>query len=134
MSCFHKKAQLTAIFLQSSSKVYSVLPFLIFLRLVQPDPSIHCVRALSQMMHTFSLYAVWFFVASVVYAAPNSPLRRRATGEPKKVFAHHIVGNTFPYTQQDWLDDITAAHAAGIDAFALNIGTDSWQASQVASA
>lgn len=67
-----------------------------------------------------------------VYAAP--PLQARNTGEPKKVIAHHIVGNTYPYTQQDWLDDINAAHAAGIDAFALNIGSDSWQSDRVASA
>lgn len=49
----------------------------------------------------------------------------------KFVFAHHMVGNTFPYTAQDWLNDIKLAFANGIDAFALNIGSDSWQPGHV---
>lgn len=53
---------------------------------------------------------------------------------PKLVVAHHMVGNTYPYTQNDWASDIQAAHDAGIDGFALNIGTDDWQPAQVASA
>ncbi len=38
-----------------------------------------------------------------------------------------MVGNTFPYTVQDWADDITLAHSSGIDGFALNIGSDDWE-------
>lgn len=60
--------------------------------------------------------------------------RKRDTSTPKVVVAHHMVGNTYPYTPADWAQDIEAAHAAGIDAFALNIGTDDWQPGQVASA
>lgn len=45
-----------------------------------------------------------------------------------------MVGNAYPYTAQTWLDDIKLAHASGIDAFALNVGTDPWQYTQVASA
>ena len=45
-----------------------------------------------------------------------------------------MVGNTFPYTQDTWLNDINLAHNHGIDAFALNIGTDSWESDQVANA
>jgi glucan endo-1,3-alpha-glucosidase len=45
-----------------------------------------------------------------------------------------MVGNTFPYTLDDWTEDITLAHASGIDAFALNIGSDSWEPTQVANA
>jgi glucan endo-1,3-alpha-glucosidase len=45
-----------------------------------------------------------------------------------------MVGNTFPYTVQDWVDDVNLAHSAGIDAFALNIGSDSWQPQKVADA
>ena len=55
-------------------------------------------------------------------------------GSPKLVVAHHMVGNTFPYTLQDWIDDITLAHASGIDGFALNMGSDPWQPNQVANA
>jgi len=45
-----------------------------------------------------------------------------------------MVGNTFPYTKETWLNDITLAHDHGIDAFALNIGIDSWEPDQVANA
>ncbi|GLB38313.1 putative glycosyl hydrolase family 71 [Lyophyllum shimeji] len=52
----------------------------------------------------------------------------------KYVVAHHMVGNTYPYTVQDWADDITLAHASGIDGFALNIGKDSWQPDRISDA
>ncbi|PSR74813.1 hypothetical protein PHLCEN_2v9527 [Hermanssonia centrifuga] len=68
----------------------------------------------------------------------RSPFRHRKVskrdGSQKFVVAHHMVGNTYPYTQDDWTSDIQAAHAAGIDGFALNIGSDDWQPTQVASA
>ena len=72
------------------------------------------------------------FALSGVVAVTAAPLRRD-TGT-KNVFAHHMVGFTAPYTAADWTEDITLAHAAGIDGFALNIGTDSFQSSQVAAA
>ncbi|KAH8825261.1 glycoside hydrolase family 71 protein [Flagelloscypha sp. PMI_526] len=50
---------------------------------------------------------------------------------PKLVVAHHMVGNTFPYTSQDWEDDIALASANGIDGFALNYGPDEWQPAQL---
>ena len=53
---------------------------------------------------------------------------------PKFVIAHHMVGNTYPYTQADWLDDIAQAYNAGIDGFALNTGTDVWQPARIADA
>lgn len=43
-----------------------------------------------------------------------------------EVFAHVIVGNTSPYTYQDFYNDISSASAASIDGFALNIGADSY--------
>ncbi|KAF8631025.1 hypothetical protein AX15_002636 [Amanita polypyramis BW_CC] len=52
----------------------------------------------------------------------------------KYVVAHHMVGNTYPYTLNDWADDIAQAHAAGIDGFALNMGRDDWQPARVADA
>lgn len=55
-------------------------------------------------------------------------------GSRKYVVAHHMVGNTFPYTLDDWAEDITLAHASGIDGFALNCGIDKWESARVADA
>lgn len=46
----------------------------------------------------------------------------------------HMVGNTYPYTPADWLNDIKLASSSGIDAFALNMGTDPWQSDRVTDA
>ncbi|KAI0674056.1 glycoside hydrolase family 71 protein [Trametes maxima] len=54
--------------------------------------------------------------------------------EPHAVFAHVIVGNTYNYTVTNWVQDIALAASKGIDAFALNVGTDSWEPSQIANA
>lgn len=59
-------------------------------------------------------------------------LQKRA-GE-KYVFMHHIIGNTYSFTQSDWADDLTQMAAKGVDAVALNIGSAQWQRDQVASA
>ncbi|KAJ3553146.1 hypothetical protein NM688_g3772 [Phlebia brevispora] len=75
------------------------------------------------------LFVLSSLVAWSVHATPT----RRDTGT-KNVFAHHMVGFTYSYTSKDWVEDVRAAHAAGIDGFALNVGTDSWQPTQVASA
>ncbi|KAG6906620.1 hypothetical protein DXG01_012938 [Tephrocybe rancida] len=56
------------------------------------------------------------------------------TSAPKYVVAHHMVGNTYPYTLQDWFEDVSLAHASGIDGFALNMGSDEWQPDRVADA
>jgi len=45
-----------------------------------------------------------------------------------------MVGNTYPYTLDDWLEDIIQAHDAGIDGFSLNMGVDEWQPARVAEA
>ncbi|EJD03163.1 glycoside hydrolase family 71 protein [Fomitiporia mediterranea MF3/22] len=63
----------------------------------------------------------------------KSPPEKRDSNQ-KYVFAHHMVGNTAPYTVEDWKQDIQLANASGIDAFALNIGSDSWQSDQVKNA
>ncbi|EIN03508.1 glycoside hydrolase [Punctularia strigosozonata HHB-11173 SS5] len=52
----------------------------------------------------------------------------------KAVVAHFIVGYTYSYSQNDWFNDINLASSMGIDAFALNLGADSWQPSQIANA
>ncbi|EJT97858.1 hypothetical protein DACRYDRAFT_84208 [Dacryopinax primogenitus] len=52
----------------------------------------------------------------------------------KVVIAHHMVGNTFPYSQSSWAADIALAQSSGIDAFALNYGSDYWEPGQLSSA
>ncbi|KAF9031404.1 glycoside hydrolase family 71 protein [Hymenopellis radicata] len=53
---------------------------------------------------------------------------------PKVVAAHVIMGNTYPYTVNDWMQDIQLASSKGIDSFALNLGADDWQIARVADA
>ncbi|KAI0682732.1 glycosyl hydrolase family 71-domain-containing protein [Cytidiella melzeri] len=62
-----------------------------------------------------------------------SPVSPNAS-TPKLVFAHHIVGNTYNYTINTWTADIVLASSKGIDAFALNVGADTWEPSQVSNA
>ncbi|WVQ72136.1 hypothetical protein IAR50_001681 [Cryptococcus sp. DSM 104548] len=57
-----------------------------------------------------------------------------ACSSTKYVYAHHMVGNTYSYTQTTWASDIAQAYAAGIDGFALNYGSDSWQPARIADA
>ena len=49
----------------------------------------------------------------------------------RAVFAHFMVGFTYQYGREDWRDDITLAKASGIDAFALNVGSNEWQLARV---
>ncbi|KAI0074840.1 glycoside hydrolase family 71 protein [Panus rudis PR-1116 ss-1] len=55
-------------------------------------------------------------------------LRQKA----KLVVAHFMVGNTYPYTTEDWREDILLASRYGFDGFALNVGQESWQLDRVA--
>ncbi|KAJ4489908.1 glycosyl hydrolase family 71-domain-containing protein [Lentinula aciculospora] len=73
----------------------------------------------------------------------------------KYVFMHHIVGSTiffsfsqfasyspdllshidtYPYTYSNWLSDVQQIAAMGVDAVALNIGSDVWQWDRVVDA
>lgn len=67
-------------------------------------------------------------------AAPADPTTVPSSDNTHNVWAHHMVGNTYPYTQSSWLSDIQAASSYGIDGFALNMGSDSWQPERVADA
>lgn len=88
-------------------------------------------------MHVVTLSLSVLTFLSFLSAFPLS--FRRAPGETqnvttngtKYVVAHHMVGNTFPYTLQDWLDDINLAHSKSIDGFALNMGIDEWQPARI---
>ncbi|KAJ9096402.1 hypothetical protein QFC21_005224 [Naganishia friedmannii] len=48
----------------------------------------------------------------------------------KVVTAHFILGNTHPYTETDWEKNLDLAEETEIDAFALNLGPEQWQADQ----
>lgn len=74
------------------------------------------------------LYILCFTLANAL------PISRRSTGNQKYVVSHFMVGNSYPYTVENWASDIALAKASGIDAFALNVGTDSWQPDRVADA
>ncbi|THH27989.1 hypothetical protein EUX98_g6196 [Antrodiella citrinella] len=86
-------------------------------------------------MRSFALAATLGLCASLSAALPSKPHspfahKHKAVkrdGTPKAVFAHFMMGNAYPYTTQDFQDDIELAHASGIDAFAVNMGTDDWQ-------
>ncbi|KAJ7935235.1 glycoside hydrolase [Mycena leptocephala] len=50
----------------------------------------------------------------------------------KYVFAHFMVGNTYPYSVSDWAADIQEAISSDIDGFVLNVGKEDWQQDRVA--
>ena len=67
----------------------------------------------------------------------NSTGSDSTTVPAKRVIAHHMVGNTNPYTLDTWSTDISLALSAGIDGFALNVGSGgigNWQREQVKNA
>jgi glucan endo-1,3-alpha-glucosidase len=71
-------------------------------------------------------------LVSVGKALPIFP--KLSSSSQKYVVAHFMVGNTYPYTVDNWASDIALAYSAGIDAFALNVGSDEWQPQRVADA
>ncbi|TRM68935.1 glycoside hydrolase family 71 protein [Schizophyllum amplum] len=51
---------------------------------------------------------------------------------PKHVFAHYMVGNTYPYTAREWEQDLVdCAERAALDGFVLNVGREEWQRDRV---
>ncbi|KAK0200013.1 glycoside hydrolase family 71 protein [Desarmillaria ectypa] len=77
----------------------------------------------------FTLFSNTLFSGTLA----SRKLSKRTSG-PKNVVAHFIVGNSRSYTADNWKKDIELAYNNGIDAFALNIGGDSWEQDQVANA
>ncbi|KAF9047688.1 glycoside hydrolase family 71 protein [Panaeolus papilionaceus] len=49
-------------------------------------------------------------------------------------YTSFMVGNTYPYTIDNWYDDIRLAAAHGIDGFVLNVGREDWQRQRSADA
>ncbi|KAF8685415.1 Glycoside Hydrolase [Rhizoctonia solani] len=64
-----------------------------------------------------------------VVALPTESLSKRA--DPKAVFAHVIVGNTYNYNIDKWKSDVLLASSKAIDAFTMNVGRDDWQPARV---
>ncbi|KAG8823458.1 hypothetical protein FRC19_003782 [Serendipita sp. 401] len=55
----------------------------------------------------------------------------------KAIIAHHMVGNVYSYSLGSWINDIRLAKSAGIDGFALNLGSGgpkSWQRKRIGDA
>ncbi|KAF9484188.1 hypothetical protein BDN70DRAFT_181683 [Pholiota conissans] len=76
----------------------------------------------------------WSTFSNRTVLLPEDPVELQKRDGSKYVFMHHIVGNTYPYTYADWLDDMVKISAKGIDAIALNIGSSDWQRTQVSTA
>ena len=74
--------------------------------------------------------AFLYFSTCAALLAAATPAVKRSSSQ-KYVIAHHLVGNTYPYDVSAWVRDIALAQASGIDAFALNVGSDSWQHARV---
>jgi len=62
-----------------------------------------------------------------LWARPHGRQRE----SPLRVYTH---AQTWSYTSADWTTDINHAKSAGIDGFALNMGSDPWQPDRVATA
>jgi glucan endo-1,3-alpha-glucosidase len=63
--------------------------------------------------------------------APPSNTNVPSSSSDHRVWAHHMVGNTYPYGQSDWSTDCNLAGSYGIDGFALNMGSDWWQPDRI---
>jgi glucan endo-1,3-alpha-glucosidase len=90
------------------------------------------------------MFTALLLLLATLMLAHAAPIRRQApppptsnnstSGNPKLVVAHVIVGNTYAFTPAAWAADMQLAQGAGIDGFALNVGSDSWQPGHVADA
>ncbi|KAG9034125.1 hypothetical protein FRB95_013770 [Tulasnella sp. JGI-2019a] len=83
----------------------------------------------SHMFSSLILLALAAFASARPFNNSTETLSKRAT--TNAVYAHFIVGIVGNYQEADWKNDFTLAQATGIDGFALNIGLDSWTATQL---
>ncbi|KAL8293288.1 hypothetical protein RQP46_000982 [Phenoliferia psychrophenolica] len=65
------------------------------------------------------------------HSATNATLAKR-TVATRYAFAHVVFGDWQSYTSADWIADITLAKDSGLDAFALNVGGDATDSTQLA--
>ncbi|KAF9523864.1 glycoside hydrolase [Crepidotus variabilis] len=59
--------------------------------------------------------------------SPKQNIPRARNSSRNVVFAHYMVGNTYPNTIEDWYDDIFLAASQGLNGFVLNVGCEEWQ-------
>ncbi|KAJ7364618.1 glycoside hydrolase family 71 protein [Mycena albidolilacea] len=77
-----------------------------------------------------SLASLALSVLATPLPSPRSTALVEGAGQ-KYVFAHFILGIVETYVQSDWEADMTLAKSMGIDAFALDIGKDSYNEQQL---
>ncbi|KAK8858540.1 hypothetical protein IAR55_002767 [Kwoniella newhampshirensis] len=53
---------------------------------------------------------------------------------PRLVVAHFMLGNTYPFTEEDWSATFDLAEDTSVDALVLNLGPEDWQSSQAQTA
>lgn len=110
-----------------ASTTFTTVTVTVFLPVETTTPS-------SQQTSTFS--SIFQPISTTSSTSTQQPSQTPTSdgGRRKLVVAHHMVGNTFSYTKQDWLNDIVLAHESGIDGFALNTGRDPWEPARIADA
>jgi glucan endo-1,3-alpha-glucosidase len=54
-----------------------------------------------------------------------------SSASAKNVFAHYMMGNSYPSDVSNFANAIRVAKGAGIDGFALNIGPDDWMPDRI---
>ncbi|ORY28480.1 glycoside hydrolase [Naematelia encephala] len=64
----------------------------------------------------------------------HGSIRAGNVSKPKLVVAHFMLGNTYPFTENDWKTTFDQAEETGLDALALNLGPEDWQFNQARSA
>ncbi|KAE9388651.1 glycoside hydrolase [Gymnopus androsaceus JB14] len=84
-------------------------------------------------MQTFTLFFLSLFAFAYALPVPFSN-DESASRLATRVSATPNPSNATTSTNKHWLNDITLAQASGIDAFALNMGSDDWQPARVADA
>ncbi|PPQ83225.1 LOW QUALITY PROTEIN: GH-71 [Psilocybe cyanescens] len=124
----------------------------LFNALVLTSLFISSTAALQQGAHTSSIRRRrnWSLYSNRTALQTDDPAELKKRDGTKYVFMHHVSWALFffsyfnqlfsldcgqyPYTYADWLDDMYKIAAKGVDAIALNIGSDDWQRNQVATA
>ncbi|KAI0056333.1 glycoside hydrolase [Artomyces pyxidatus] len=90
------------------------------------------MRLLLALLLSFLTATLPVSASPVAEASESQEARRRSeVDDTKIVSAHFMVGNTYPYTYDNWATDISLAAAHGIEAFALNTGSESWQQDRI---
>ncbi|KAL5342688.1 glycosyl hydrolase family 71-domain-containing protein [Aspergillus crustosus] len=78
------------------------------------------------------LFSVLAALPQLLYAAPNPVPNKARQSTDRLVFAHFMIGIVSNrHTAADYDDDMQRAKSLGIDAFALNIGTDPYTDQQL---